>query len=310
MTLVAACLTLASCDEKDEPEPGTDGDVTIINNTRLLKVGNYDFGYDSSGRLSTLGEDGETYAKFDYSKGQVWMDGECTNIKFNSNGYLSEIKVSEKYNDEEHEGSYNASVIFSYDSNGRITKRTQSWKSEYTYISDGVSYSNEEKSTTIYHWTGDILTSMEYEGKYQDIYDGQIEEETDNCVTTFTYDDIDNTSRQYSFSMGRAVTMDEELGLLQMVGLLGKGPAKLPVAISKAYSYISEYGTSEGEDLTTVEYMFNADGTIATERIINDYDDYTLDYTYGTPSKSASNITPMKPAKKKARKSLRHRHAF
>ena len=232
-------------------------------------VSNYGISYDAQGRVKAV-NGGYDDLEFDYSKGTATINGVVTNVKFNSNGYITELSGSWDYVEEYYGESYhykgNGVLKFSY-SNNRLSKVTRSAKETYTS-----SYTNEtwsDEDTYTFTWNADNLVQVK--DSYWEEEDG--ETYSDEYITKIQYGSQENKFSQLSISlMEYAIDFDNDaLDILVAVGLFGKGTANLPTKL-----------IDDEDDPYSLKYTLNSNGAIAKEIMgFMGYDEYAYKYYYG-----------------------------
>lgn len=267
--LSTAVLTWSCSDDDDDHMNGTEAvaNATLLDSKTGLRLKSIstrywtllDFDYDAKGNVKAFGIEGEVYE----ISGNKWRcdddyDNLTMNVTFNSAGYLTEL-------------SYNSPNSYGGQSTGKITcsysgnyLKSASSSGSYTEKKDGKetyseSWSNESSLT----WSGDKLQKIECSEKWKDDYDQGSDRETIN----YEYENRENYNKygQVPVCIGEALCeIGDGVGYLACAGILGKGPAYLPVG---AKSVEIDSDGDKDEDEMSYSYSFNDDGTIDRESI-------------------------------------------
>ncbi|MCQ2110139.1 MAG: hypothetical protein MJY79_01430 [Bacteroidaceae bacterium] len=179
-----------------------------------------------------------------------------SDFKTNSDGYITSFNIFESSPKETYNGIYS----FEYSGN-HMTKMV------YTINWEENDESGVETDTYILTWSNDNLTKVACTGQDK-LSDDEVEEWSDYYI--IGYGQEKNAFKQYTFTL--ADILDMEGFALPMFGVLGEGPALLPVQITNIWD---EEEDDDSENFT-LSYTFNDNGTIATETEALFYDDYEL----------------------------------
>ncbi len=293
--LVSLCICLmgamafVSCSSDDDEGGGSAskgaGVIEGKANVRVTKVGNYNFYYDSKGRIDHIDYRNKDAFHFKYNPNKVVLYEEDdfeeeVSVSYNSNGYVSKFEASTSGKDGKDTWSTSGSASYSYDGEGHLTKISSQWKE--TGTDDGEKYSATGKVNIAFSWKNDLLVSIVEDESETD--DG--ETETSKSVRTYTYDtdkqeNYFNEYLQYtpSFSKELEGMGDGEVEeALAYIGLMGKGPQYLPASSKNEWEEYYDGRTHEGSSSNTYKYGFNSNGTIAYATI----DGTRYNYSYTT----------------------------
>ena len=280
MVFVAFALTFASCsdDEEGNYNPPSKGETYA--GKLVTQVGNYKFYYDDYNRCFRMTSYDDGTYEIDYSKGTVTIDDgdQVLNVKFNGDGYLTEMSGSwtESYDGENYSGSGSQNIA--YDSEGRLKSISVSSTEKYSY--DGESGSVNATGIVECNWVGGDLVSSE--GRYEEREDGYRWWETSSY--DLTYDEaLDNETGQVPVAISDI--FGDYTSSLPLAGLFGKGPAHLPESVSVRIEDSDGYGYDNQGNVT---YGLNADGTISWERLYYD----TYHYSYKTVTSQDEDFAP------------------
>lgn len=253
----AFALCAISCSDDDNNEPANGGQVSVFNGTRLTRVGDYTYSYDSKGRVETVKYNGYTDVKIDYDKKRLYFpegeDLDFMNLTFNGSGYITSMSSSWNYTDEDGKYVGSGKMTFAYNGDGTLK--------EVSYSSSETEKDLEDGSTSKYSETGSVKLTWK-NGNLEKVYSKTIEtEDGDKDVYeeayTIDYSDDINEYRQWTLGLGH-LDIAESNEALMVAGLYGKGPKELPSMMS--YSDEDGYSTSY-----TMRYRLNSNGTIAVE---------------------------------------------
>lgn len=241
------------------------GIIDASTGLRLTKATNLLFKYDAGGRLEEIYSIYNGFKwRFDYKANIVSESfyGLIYNyfngfgyyaISYNNDGYISSIKTTT-------ESAYSASYSFSYDSNGHMKKCVSNIN-----IPEG-DYSNDASFSLSAIWDNNRIISMRCETMQELRMNGSVlsYQSLKNNIK-FIYDS--NTNGKYTNRFKQNVesimyNYDITTGL-QFLGALGKGPDILPSGREESKIQEESGIASEFFDVTTYEYIFNADGSIA-----------------------------------------------
>ena len=270
-------LTVVSCSDDDKggsgnPAPEYDG-------TRLTAIDDWDISYDNQGRVVRI-DDGYDELTIDYSNNRMSIFGESGDVKFNSQGYLSECYTS--FKDEDYSGWEKDS--FSYNSDGNLTKFQSTYHEQY----DGEIW-DETIVMTLTWKNGNVVTITTSE---------EYDDETWNETVNISYGNDKNTFNQFPLTLWDYSGGDSLFGIIGATGLIGKGPAMLPDNLEIEEDYYSD-------DLD-IYFTLNNNGSIKTES--TKYDTYY--YYYGSVSSKAAKAkaSRAKLTEKKVKRLFTPRH--
>lgn len=280
----AAAFT--ACSDDDDNGGGGGGAGAALPKSDAMKyreVGGDRFSYDEQGRCTHYG-----YITVDYDEKTISDGDDVCHITFNSNGYITKLtENSDSRDDEDYERGDDYDVekseqTVSYNSNGNITK--VSVKGSVEGYEDGERYKESGTTTVNYTWKDGNVVKV----KYSENYDGERYEEE----YTFTYGDQDNVTKRYTYAYERTEAFGDGY---EMMGLLGKGPAKLPTKI------VNEYHDSEDDDSGTdtwnISYRLDELGRVYSENIDgNTYYYYYLSGSEGDEARVRAFAIENEPA--------------
>ena len=272
--LLSATLALSfqACDdvEVDRGEEPTPDNFFVGDNRLLTDI--YDaksytqtfvFDYGREGLLSYIASPSYSlnvaYAPFNLYDSNDYHNGVGNNWQafyFTDNGYVKGCtqRVSSPYSGEDYNVNYSMSYFdgrISYISvygSGYGIERGQTWRLRSTYS---------------FRWYRETLESIDF--KREQSVSGTVV--TDQDITyTFGYDNRSFVNKCYQFPMCISSIM-EGFEFMPLTGLLGFGPGLLPntVAVTRHKDLLDgeDYGSTE--DVYTVSYVLNYDGTIKAE---------------------------------------------
>lgn len=273
-TALLTCGFTACSDDDDDGGGAPDKPVIDYDGKLLTSVGNYNFQYDSNDRCVKITYSGYDEATIDYDRGVIVFDDEEYNVKFNSNGYITQMSASYSERDDGVTYKVSETHTFNYNSDGRMTGGTS--KSTETASGGGQSYSATYESNAQCTYSGGlmtrvVLTETEKENGYT---------ETDEETYDITYGEQDNTYGQWTEAYENILLETDGAGF---VGLFGKASSKL---ISSYTETDKENGRVTETETNSVTYGLNTDGTINTEKI-GRYSTYAYRYTTYTSSSEA-----------------------
>lgn len=258
--------------------------------------------YDRLGRVEAVYGHYDEYLEIDYSRGKIDIEGDEGTIKFNNNGYISEIFFTYDGVDGNERYSGNSKFEYAYDASGYLTD-INFFGSETIRNTSTMETSLWESTTTItLVWSGGNLLSTSWREIEKD--DGEIETWTGKY--NISYGSQKNEFRQIPYVISDYAIFDWcPINALASTGLFGRGPKSLPVSFDEI---------DEGEYDYTIDLAFdlNSNGSIGREyfrySIKDSYQGNLNYYDYGYESLNprAQNI---KASVKKGgeKKSLRHR---
>ena len=267
---IMLCSTgLVSCGDDDGDDTGGGGSGGEANSVvipslntndgqkvRVAQAGEYSYFYNSDGSLASY-NDGDitftaTYNPFvltsSATDGDFSENNTYSNIKLNSQGYVTGMSVAQIYKGSDYEDNITGSVSFTYNGNGNLTKFVA--KGKGYEIEDGHKYNVSSTSTMNYTWSNGNLVQIDYSIEGGDNESGTIK-------YTYAADAKQNVTLQYV----PAFVSDDISGMpdFQYIGLLGKGPSQLPT--SYTHSYTDDEGHYHSSSKTCT-YVLNSDGTV------------------------------------------------
>lgn len=251
-------------DSNDEKNPGEDVEGTprikFINGGIYVK-------YDDKGRVASVGYGvSDELFKIDYNSGKIILadrnndgksDGEY-NVRFNADGFITSMTTTWDYDDEGDRKTGTGDMTFSY--NGRKLVKTESNTDSSTEY-EGKKDTTSKKLEETVKWEGDKIT--EVVRKTTTIRNDEDPSESES-VRKFGYGSLKNKYRQWTVTMAYSIIDSSWMSVLALTGYFGDGPSILPDSCEV-------YG-----ERAAIEYVLNADGTIASENI--DGTTYTLTY--------------------------------
>lgn len=267
---VMLCSTgLVSCGDDDGDDTGGGGSggetnsvvIPSLNTSdgqkvRVAQAGEYSYFYNSDGSLASY-NNGDisftaTYNPFvltsSATDGDFSEKNTYSNIKLNSQGYVTGMSAALIYKGSDFEDNITGSVSFTYNGNGNLTKFVA--KGKGYEVEDGHKYNVSSTSTMTYTWSNGNLVKIEYSMQGGDEESGTIE-------YTYASDAKQNVTLQYV----PAFVSDDINGMpdFQYIGLLGKGPVQLPTSYKHSYTdYEGHYHSTS----KTCTYVLNSDGTV------------------------------------------------
>lgn len=302
LAAMVAIPSLTSCSKDDDGPDGGSGSGTgsggqyageailDVDGKKLTQLRNYSFTYDSEGRLLSVREynDGPEI-EINYSNNTITIDDETGAVSFNAEGLITQLSQSwEDSGDgwtEKGGGTltfnYNNGYLSSYSTNGQWSETDEDGTETGTY-----------SSSTNFTWQNNVLVSAS--GTATETEDGYTYNYKDSYSVTSS--DDPNKFSQVPYYMSEIIIGDEELTLLAVVGLLGKGPAYLPEVI--------KYTTAENNNDPYVEtlnftFTLNSNGSIDEEST----EWGNISYTYG-------NVKSLKEYAENPQKKLKLRNLF
>lgn len=283
-----AAISLVACDDKEDDPDNNEGGGSGSGNSQVASavlnfggdvlsyVGDNEIYYDQKGRVESIYGHYDEYLEIDYSRGTIDIAGDKANIKFNSNGYISELSSSWDYREDDYRYTGDGKFEFSYNSSGNLinlnytgseTGRNSSTKETYTW---------EGNTTITLNWSDGNLTSTTW--KTVDKEDG--ERDTWNGKYNITYGSEKNVFGQIPFTVSDYAIFDDcLLNALASTGLFGKGPKNLPTSLDEIDEGLYDYSVY-------MDFFLNRNGSIDTE--YEDYSSYDYGYT-SLSSRSKSN---------------------
>lgn len=307
VTLMPVCLTSCGDDDEEQPTNATGGtdDNTPTQAKSLTSIYSEDgesyltMAYDSQGRVTRIGSE--------------W-DGDRYEISYNP----VVIQEYETYSEDNWQHTYTYAATT--DNQGRVTKvvatgipygngKPVDFVETYTYNSDGYLIQSDrtwkdgkDYDTFRYSWTDGNLTTVSWtQVSLLQWYEGEIMHEgytTDYGKAVTTYGSQLCTDRPITFGLWYAYA---GFTLEPFSGLFGKPCRNLPSQVTfSGYTVYPEGFPEESrwdeedeeDDVTTFNYILNADGTVARETYKGEYDgevdENTLLYTYGKDSNGAT----------------------
>lgn len=262
--LSAAALALAiapvfnSCKSEDAPEDPNGSEAAIIDGTHVTSINNIHIEYDRYNRpISFTDQYDDEGISIDYNANKIYADGDELDVKFNKNGFITEMSTSWDEKDVEDGDTYHSKgsgkITFTYDKNNCLTsiKETSSETEKYSGSNETYKYSRDVKTDLT--WNNGNLVRIYSEEKEDE--DGEKDEE--RYTTAVEYGNDVNSYRQFPLSL--LETFEE--GLIEVcfaVGLFGNGPAYLPEAVS-----ITD--TEGYDDSFSISFRLNNNGSFMTE---------------------------------------------
>lgn len=290
IALALCSIAFSSCgDDEEENSGGSNpgGPSVTFSDKLLTQAGQYIFHYDEKKRCNVV----ETYdyydgpfkeVEIDYSDNSVYFDSEGMGMKvaFNQKGYITKLSGSWNENEEGEVSSGSLSISFTYDKSNHITSTTLTSDEKEIYEGIEFKYSGTGKST--YTWSNDNLVNITT--KYVDYENGEKSETIDKYDITYN-EGMENKTRQIPVVLSYYL-IDYDISSVAIVGLFGVGPKNLPEIIINEYT---EDGESYEPYETNVSYELNSDGTIKSENIDGEIQDYAYTAINDVRSKMASS---------------------
>lgn len=292
-SLVAMAMTSAmsvsfvSCDDDDDDNGSSGvGNVSALtgiidpeSGLRLKSFGEYTVYYNNEGLYDSIAhkEDYLDDYAFQYGPDKIRRTNNAFynyvtefDVNYDKMGRMTSYESQETgecvYFESNWTGTGSAS--YTYDKEGHLTSMTQSGGESGTEFGKPYTASWLEKVTLT--WENGLLKEIAYE----DI--GLENARTWSAVYTFGYDtEYVNKYKQwvyfYVFGQNNSI-------FYPYLGLMGKGPDKLPSSV--IFTYKDKLGTvgNDGTETYTCSYEFNADGSVAKA---NGWE-YTYEYASGS----------------------------
>ena len=266
---LAFSFTACSDDDDDENSSG------VINSEvglRLVSVDRYKYTYYDDGRLETIYYRDEPF-RFTYKPDRIWIgeeneerdpeDGPAyADASYTSQGYLKSLSYSDEH--------YKISAIFTYDSDGHLTKISVS------YAGPEESY----RSAATLTWRTDLLRMIAWQTEE---YDDE-ESYGESYKIVYDYDGeelIENPHLQFAASLIDFMCIGDgelERGLAH-VGKLGKGPKYLPTGCQREWEEVEDGKVHTGTSAREFKYGFNIDNALSYVMINNERITYRYDFT-------------------------------
>lgn len=290
-------ICFAACNDDDDSFTPKKP-VTTFAGQLPTKVGSYSLEYDEFGRCTIAKYGDETEFEIDYAKGTITLyeddEKEEAKVKFNKQGYITEISMAWDYKDEYETSKGSGKITFNYNKEGQLISSNTTSKG--SGVDEGEKYTSAYNNTSTFTWeNGNLVKSV--------VKDEEIENgDKDELVSTYTiqYDNQENKAGQNTHVQANVYDM-EDCDVLVQIGLFGKATAFLPNFYKEEWyeKYDDEEHTSEYE--YNVRYILNENGTIKTEFIKGS----TYHYSYTTfeePSSKSASV--QENAKKPSLRSL------
>ncbi|MDE6811247.1 MAG: hypothetical protein K2J15_02735 [Muribaculaceae bacterium] len=272
MTLSVMVLTLAGgCSEADAPK----ADVSNMDGTRVTSVGECKIRYDEKGRAYRF-KDAYDEIEIDYDENKMRIDDQEYNLKFNGNGFITEMSFSFNESDEDYEDKGSGKFSFSYDKDHclkTIKEEISGTIKDYeTNTVRKVSYKSEEKFT----WKKGNLKQIVYNCVEDEA--GEKYYENTNIEIEYSFDE--NVFRQFPLRLNYESEGDYDI--LFAVGLFGNGPVDLPEKMIIEEESDGDISTRE----RTFSFRLNENGTINTVTCNGS----SVSYGYSNITKSDGSI--------------------
>lgn len=292
---LCAGLLFVSCSEDENGGPSPSDPVSgasVTNKSDLAtkagllvkQIGDYSFGYDNKNRVVSVRYKDygfEESITLDYEKGLLYWGEEPYTVKFNKDGYITEIAFTweENYGKNEME-KVTYSQTFVYDTNGHMI--SSKCKEIYTEIYDGETYTESFDATYSLTWeNGNLLKAV---CDFKEIEDDEYYNEKSNSQVS--YSTKSNQYLQMLAQIDEVIDMDID-GVLYATGLFGKGAKNLPSSVISTFVEYEDGDVYSSEEHIKFEFTQNSNNTIASEKVCYldedgdiDYDRDAVSYTY------------------------------
>lgn len=235
-------------------------------------------------------------------------------LSFNANGYISGISASVTEQEDGMTVTYNSTVYYQYDAEGRFTGNVAQTAGQGWFTEDGLQYivNMQYSGKNTFTWEDGKLMVAKSEGTTAYSIPGYPNEYySEGQTVNFYYEqEYPNRYCQYGPFIDK---FDSELDVTGVfnVGFYGRGPAMLPSSYeSKSYESDDNGGEIEEhlDGRGTFQYRFNEDGTIAWMKVGSEsysfvYEDLTANAAKArnfVMAPEAENSTALKSDKKKS----------
>lgn len=279
LALAAFCapmVTSCGSDDNDAPDSPNKSEVSDIDGTRVTGVGDCTVTYDSKGRPTVFNIEDDGIMTIDYSKGTFIGSDEMgkMNIKFNAKGFVTELSSSWNYKFTEDgitvQAKGSGTLTCSYEND--VLKSIKATESS-SFKAGQQSYETKGTSIMTLIWSNNNLTAI----KSSEDYTKNGEKEHHEAQAKIEYGTQTNKFRQ--FPMAIADESEAIIPYFYSVGLVGNGPANLPV------SMVVE--DEEGRYSSSISYVLNPNGSIKSESTKRGSSKpETWDYTYSDITRS------------------------
>ncbi|MCH5178552.1 MAG: DUF4595 domain-containing protein [Prevotellaceae bacterium] len=287
MALCASAFMLTACSDDDNNGGGEGGgggngenaapSITDKdgNSVQVTELNGISFNYDADGKLISFGNGYETYS---FNKGVLTVsdgDGMTMKLTLNGNGVISQIKMTENYDDEKSDLTIN----YSYNSSMQLTGASVEGSDSWDY--DGEKGSSTTSGSVTNTWTNGNMVKSVWSGGETGEEDGHSFTYKETATYEYTYSSTENESKQFPYSLISIVGSDEDAtGILGVVGLFGTGTTNLPT--KRVCTRVEE---EDGDKYTytnsaDISFELNENGTIKKETI--DYETYYYGYSNET----------------------------
>lgn len=265
LSVAAVALAIApvfnSCKSDDAPDEPNGSEAAVIDGTHVTSINNCHIGYDQHNRpvSFTDGHD-EDAISIDYNANKIYFEDGELDVKFNKNGFITEMSSSWDLKYEEDGESYHSKgsgkITCSYDKNNCLTsmKETSSETEKYSESKETYKYTRDAKTTLT--WNNGNLVKIYSEEKENE--NGEKDEE--HYTTDVEYSNDVNPYKQFPLSLLDA--FEDGFDVFFAVGLFGNGPAYLP----RSMSIEDEDGYTDSYNLT---FSLNNNGSFNIEKYAN-----------------------------------------
>lgn len=258
-------ICFAACNDDDDSFTPKKP-VTTFAGQLPTKVGQYTLEYDEFGRCTIAKYGNETEFEIDYAKGTITLyeddEKEEANVKFNKQGYITEISMAWDEKDEYDTSKGSGKITFNYNKEGQLVSASSSGKE--SGVDEGEKYTGAYNNTSTFTWeNGNLVKSV--------IKDEEIDNgDKDEFGSTYTiqYGDQENEAGQNTHVQADVYEM-EDCDVLVQIGLFGKATAFFPKAYKEEWYEKNHEGEYNETYEHNVSYDLNEDGTIKTEHIDN-----------------------------------------
>lgn len=287
-----ALFTMAACsDDDDNGGDSSSGSgaaakgVIDFDGERLYAINDCNVEYDAQGRVARITQD-DNELEINYAKGTITVDDETGTIKFNNDGYITEMFFSWDeiyYGSSSEDGSIShpgsrekgtSTITYTY-SNGFLTKISIFTNETETNLGTNKVTKYQISDTRTLYWNLGNLVQITNSG--WETADGG-NKETWGETYSINYGTQVNKYRQFPVTIvEEALYFDDPLYMMAAVGLFGKGPTTLP----RSMAGNDDYGT------WNTNIIFNVNSKEAISKEFNDDETYT--YYYSAPKDNNGN---------------------
>lgn len=297
LAVIGWCVTSCGGDDGNDGGGGGGGNPTqagVLDHEtglRITKAGDYQYNYDSEGRLSSVTKSYASHSdyEFTYNPNRVVFEGGDYqgSVGYTGLGYISQIDATYSFVEgkgQSYEATYSGdlNIKYNYDNVGHVVSMTAN-NNEKKEAAKG--NKTRQITTTInLTWQNNRLTQAVVVEKENDSEDG-VETYTQTWKFNYTQEDLTQNYNKHHQWVHSVASVFEDDKALAYVGLLGRGPLYLPS--SAVRETIEEYeGKREVEtDNYTFGYTFNTNGSVNSCKRTKSGSTTTYNYSYGSTGK-------------------------